>query len=107
MDSSRSSVSRRWSLIDRIPECFPERAASEKSARSKIAEFPASRSVLGDPEYLTLTKLLSFLHAALILRQQLTTQADLIRFVSTLRWPATLGGLTVLLLLSLLLFGVA
>ncbi len=69
--------------MEKLPECFPETESSDKFGSShKISDVPSSRTVLSDPEYLTLAKLLSFLHGALILRGEKACHSDIIRLVS-------------------------
>ena len=46
-----------------------------------VEEDKASRKVLRDVKYLTLTKLISFLHAGLVLHNALISEADLVRWI--------------------------
>jgi hypothetical protein len=68
-----------------VPECFIE---GEKDSLMKIMRktenYTAPRSTMNDPEYLTLHKLLSFLHGALLMKGQLIFYSDLTRYASTI-----------------------
>ncbi len=73
-------LSRIATMKDAVPECFPERVTVDSILRSKkTTEFTGPKTTLKDPEYLTLHKLLSFLHAACLMKGELISYADLIR----------------------------
>ena len=63
-----------------ISEAFIENASDETSLRTnKTEEFANARSAKKDVEYLTLHKILSFLHAACLRHRQFISHADLTR----------------------------
>ena len=69
-------------MRETVPECFPENKTITSILKSKkTAEFTGPKSTLTDPEYMTLHKLLSFLHAALLMKGVLISYADLIRLI--------------------------
>jgi hypothetical protein len=64
-----------------VPECFPEgELVSILKRKNKTEDYTAPRSTCSDPEYMTVHKLLSFLHAALLLKGQLISYGDLTRY---------------------------
>lgn len=80
MLNSIMSRSRLSSIKDMVPERFPENIVKIETLTTKKTEkFMNARSVYADPEYLTLYKLLSFVHAALVLKGELIFYSDLIR----------------------------
>ena len=70
------------SVRDLIPESFPDtgEGAEALKRKPKEEEFTASRTTMNDPEYLTLHKLLSFLHAALLMKGEMIAYGDLTRY---------------------------
>jgi len=68
-----------------VPEYFPEgQSVSTLQETRKTEEYLAPRTTSYNPEYMTLGKILSFLHAALLMRGQIISFSDLKRYTKLL-----------------------
>ena len=74
-------------IKDVISEAFLPNVPVETSLQTrKTKEFTGPRTTKKDLEYLTLHKILSFLHAACLMKGELISHADLTRY--TFSWPS-------------------
>ncbi|KAI9558157.1 hypothetical protein GHT06_014910 [Daphnia sinensis] len=79
---------RLYTLKDTVPEYFANGELTIELVRTKKSEdYIAPRSTCKDPEYLTLHKLLSFLHGALLMKGELISYGDLTRWVREAHIP--------------------
>ncbi|XP_057379813.1 TATA box-binding protein-associated factor RNA polymerase I subunit B-like isoform X2 [Daphnia carinata] len=73
---------RMYTMKHAVPECFPEGELYTDLLRAKkTKDYTAPKTTYTDPEYMTLHKLLSFLHAALLMKGEVICYGDITRWV--------------------------
>ncbi|XP_045028429.1 TATA box-binding protein-associated factor RNA polymerase I subunit B isoform X2 [Daphnia magna] len=73
---------RMYTMKHAVPECFPEGELYTDLLRAKkTKDYTAPKTTYNDPEYMTLHKLLAFLHGALLMKGEVISYGDLSRWV--------------------------